>query len=81
MIVNADKSLLQSKILWSSMASAGLSTLAATLTAPDDVPSVVLKLLSAGAAMASVAAATFRAMDQANARGKADATREHKEMP
>ena len=71
-----DKPLLQSKILWSSMASAGLSTLAATLTAPDDVPSLVLKLLSAGAAMASVAAATFRAMDQAT-----KGTREHKATP
>lgn len=75
-----DKSLIQSRILWSSMASAGLSTLAATLSAPDDVPSVILKLLSAGAAMASVAAATFRAMDQAKRRGD-DATREHKAMP
>jgi hypothetical protein len=74
--VNANKSLLQSKILWSSMASAGLSTLAATLSAPDDVPTLALKLLSAGAAMASVAAATFRAMDQAT-----KGTREHKAAP
>lgn len=80
-MTSPDKSLLQSRILWSSMASAGLSTLAATLTAPDDVPSLVLKLLSAGAAMASVAAATFRAMDQSSAKREREATGVHKAMP
>ncbi len=81
MSVDPDKHILQSKILWSSMASAGLSTLAATLSAPEDVPSVVLKLLSAGAAMASVAAAIFRGMDQSTAKKRDEATREHRVMP
>lgn len=80
MQVDPNKSLIQSKILWSSVISAGLSTLAATLTSPDDVPSVVLKLISAGAAMASVAAALFRSMDQSAAK-RGDGTREVKAMP
>lgn len=58
-----NKELIRSRILWSSVASAGLSVLAASLSAPDDVPSVVLKLISACAAMASTAAAIFRSMD------------------
>ena len=80
MSVAPDKHILQSKILWASVASAGLSTLAATLTSPDDVPSVVLKLISAGAAMASVAAAIFRGMDQSTAKKRDEATREHRAM-
>lgn len=58
-----DKPLLQSRILWASMASAFLSTLTATLD-EDDVPRLILKLLSATAAAASVAAALFRSLDQ-----------------
>lgn len=68
MVVDPHKTLVQSRILWSSVVSAGLSTLAATLTAPDDVPGVVLKLISAGAAMSAVAAALFRSMDTSAAR-------------
>ena len=79
MTVDPDKHILQSKILWASVSAAGLSTLAATLTAPDDVPSVVLKLISAAAAMASVAAALFRSMDQSAA--KRAATGEQKAIP
>ena len=72
----ADKSLVQSRILWSSMGSAFLSTLCATLTAPDDVPAVVLKILSALAATASVAAAFWRAQDHSAAKKQAESTRE-----
>jgi len=64
----SQKELIRSRILWASVASAGLSVLAASLSAPDDVPSIVLKLISAAAAMASTAAAIFRSMDSSAAK-------------
>lgn len=64
----SQKELIKSRILWSSVVSAGLSVLAASLSAPEDVPSVALKLISACAAMASTAAAIFRSMDSSAAK-------------
>lgn len=79
MSTSSSKDLIRSKILWSSVVSAGLSVLVASLNAPADCPPIVLKLLASAAAMASTAAAIFRSMDASQAK-KDEATREHKAM-